>query len=257
VEVVELLRVAGVLSREPRALLDSPQRHALPHSRIQALLQFVRDCDEGVFSTRSSELAFLANAIVAGSSIMTRPVEAGEASNAAVAVCSLGLENWPAHWLENTRHSRPVGDRAAALPEDFLVEHDLVSAFEVGWTVLHEEVCMYTADRLLEVLRSFRCSDRETQAALDTLRVTMTRFSREGTPWRARQALDAIAILDMPAWAALLALTDEFPVLHAAIGASLAGHVHAVSASAFEFFSGNRQIALVHDFMESLPGRLR
>ena len=87
--------------------------------------------------------------------------------------------------------------------------------------------------------------------------VTMTRYWREGTPWRAREALDVMAILDMPAWAALLALTDEFPVLHAAVGASLAGRTHTIDASSFEFISENRQIALVHDFMQSLPGRLR
>jgi hypothetical protein len=258
VEVVELLREAGILPREPRALLDRPRGDAPRRARIHEHLQFVRDSDGDLFSTRSGELAFLANAIVAGSSVQARPFEAEEASNAAVAVCNLGLENWPLHWLPAEGRDCPdPGSTGASLPDDFLVEHDLVSVFEVGWTVLHENVCMYAADRLVEVLRSFRCDDRETQSALDALRVTMTRHWREGAPWLAREALDVIAILDMPAWAALLALTDEFPVLHAAIGASLAGQVRAVSASSFEFFSENSQIALVHDFMQALPRRLR
>ena len=181
-----------------------------------------------------------------------------EASTAAVAVCNLGLANWPIHWLaDQTRRRLPVAGAGAALPDDFLVEHDLVGVFEVGWTVLHENVCMYAADRLIDVLTSFRCGDRLTQAALDTLRVTMTKHWREGAPWRARDALDVIAILDLPAWAALLALTDECPVLHAAIRASLTGQVREVSASAFEFISENGQISLVHDFMHSLAERLR
>ena len=258
VEVVELLREAGVLSPEPRALLDRPRDDAPRLARIHAHLQFVRDFDGDLFSTRSGELAFLANAIVAGSSVQARSFEAEEASNAAVAVCNLGLENWPLHWVAGEgRHCPGVGGAGAPLPDDFLIEHDLISVFEVGWTVLHEDVCMHVADRLVEVLRSFRCDDRETQTALDALRVTMTRHWREGAPWLAREALDVIAILDMPAWVALLALTDEFPVVHAAIGASLGGQAHAVSASSFEFFSENRQIALVHDFMQSLPRRLR
>jgi hypothetical protein len=258
VEVVELLRESGVLPREPLALLDRPRDDAPRLARIHAHLHFVRDSDGDLFSMRSSELAFLANAIVAGSSVQARRFEAEEASNAAVAVCNLGLENWPPHWVAGeSRHCLRVGDTGAPLPDDFLIEHDLVSVFEVGWTILHENVCMYAADRLIEVLRSFRCDDRETQTALDALRATMTRHWREGAPWLGREALDAIAILDMPAWAGLLALTDEFPVLHAAIGASLAGQARAVSASSFEFFSENRQIALVHDFMQTLPRRLR
>ena len=256
VAVVDLLQEAGVLPREPRALLDRPRGDAPRLSRIQALLQFVRDSDPAAFSTRSGELAFLANVIVAGSSVQARPFSAEEASTAAVAVCGLGLENWPLHWLaDQTRH--PVARTGAALPDDFLVEHDLVSVFEVGWTVLHENVCMYAAERLIDVLTSFQCEDRATQAGLHKLRMTMKRHWRQGAPWRARDGLDVIAILDIPAWVALLALTDEFPVLHAAIPASLAGHAGEVSASAFEFISENSQIAVVHDFMQSLADRLR
>ncbi len=43
-------------------------------------------------------LAYLANAIIAGCSIQARPFAPQEASNAAVAVCNLGLEAWPGHW---------------------------------------------------------------------------------------------------------------------------------------------------------------
>lgn len=66
-----------------------------------------------------------------------------------------------------------------------------------------------------------------------------------------------IAILDAPAWAALLGLVDEFPVLHDAVGASLSGDTHGIDATAFEYISENRQIALVRDFMRALPDRLR
>jgi hypothetical protein len=196
--------------------------------------------------------------MLAGCSIQARPFTPQEASDAAVAICNLGLENWPLHWLQaNARHGSPVVEEAgAALPDGFLVAHDLVSVFQVGWTVLNDDVSMYAAERLITVLTSLRCEDHEIQAGLDALRIDLARHWQAGAPWRARDALDVIAILDMPAWAALLGLIDECPVIHAGLGASRPG-TRAVSASRFEFISENSQIATVREFMLSLPQTLR
>ena len=190
--------------------------------------------------------AFLANAILAGCSIQARPFTPREASDAAAAVCNLGLENWPTAWRDGR-----------VLPDDFLVSQDLVGVFQVGWTVLHDEVSMYVARQLIDVLLDLRCRDRETQRGLDELCLQMTRHWRAGTPWRARDAMDVIVILDTPAWATLLSLIDECPVIHAAMGASQGPPVRAVSASSFEFISANSQIASVREFMQSLPETLR
>ena len=116
---------------------------------------------------------------------------------------------------------------------------------------------MYAAEQLIEVLTRLRCDDREIQTGLDALRIEMARHWQTGAPWRARDALDVIAILDMPAWATLLGLIDECPVIHAGIGASQGSRTRAVSASAFEFISENSQIASVREFMQSLPETLR
>jgi hypothetical protein len=128
--------------------------------------------------------------------------------------------------------------------------------FQVGWAVLHSDVSMYAAERLIGVLTGLQCDDRETRTGLDALRIQMTRHWRAGTPWRARDALDIVASLDMPAWAALLALIDECPVLHGAVAASRNRRPRSVSASAFEFISENSQIASVREFMESLAETL-
>jgi len=61
----------------------------------------------------------------------------------------------------------------------------------------------------------------------------------------------------MPAWATLLALMDECPVMHAGIRASRGSGTRAVSATAFEFISEISQIASVREFMQSLPDALR
>ena len=238
--VVDVLLDAGVLAQPPRALLGGPQGDVQGRARIQAQLQFAHERDQAAYSMRSQELAYLANTIVAGCSIQARAFSAQEASDAAVAVCNLGLENWPLH-----------------VPDDFLVGHDLVSVFQVGWKVLYEDVCMDAAERLVAVLTGLRCADRETQAGLEQLRIEMKRSWQAGTPWRARDALEVLAILDLPAWAALLGLIDECPVLHAGIGASRDSGTRAVAASAFEFISENSQIVSIREFMRSLPETLR
>ena len=45
-----------------------------------------------------------------------------------------------------------TADPGATLPEAFLVDHDLVTAFEAGWAVLHEDVSMFVAEHLIVTL---------------------------------------------------------------------------------------------------------
>ena len=116
---------------------------------------------------------------------------------------------------------------------------------------------MFTAEQLIGVLTRVRHDDREIQLGLDALRIEMTRHWHAGAPWRARDLLDVMMILDMPAWATLLGLIDECPVMHAGIGASGGSPTRAVSASAFEFISENSQVASVRGFMQSLPETMR
>ena len=78
------------------------------------------------------------------------------------------------------------------------MDHDLVTAFEVGWAVLHEDVSMFVAERLIVTLRVLRCVDAEIQSGLDALRRELVRQHDAGTPWRARDALDVLAMLDLP-----------------------------------------------------------
>jgi hypothetical protein len=150
----------------------------------------------------------------------------------------------------------PLLSNPAPLYPTTFSPHNLVTVFQVGWTVLHDDVSMYAADRLIRVLTRLRCRDREIQAGLDARRIEMARHWQAGAPWRARNALDVIAILDMPAWAALLGLIAECPVIHAGIGA-LRSRMRSVSASAFEFISENSHIAIAREFMQSLPAILR
>jgi hypothetical protein len=230
--VVDALLDADVIPDRPRALLASGDEQPAC-ARIHAHMEFVRGHDPAIYSRRSQELAFLANALSAGCSVQARTFTAQEAFDAAVATCNLGLEHWH------------------PLPPAFLVDHDLCSVFQVGWAILYKEAGMFTAKRLLEVLEDLRVSDREIQMGLYQLRREMTRHLQKGTPWHARGALDVVAILDMPAWAALLGLIAECPVMLANVSAPASG-VLSIDVSAFQFISERRQIALVRDFMQGL-----
>jgi hypothetical protein len=221
--VVDVLREAGVLAPQPRALLGASDPSRLP--LIDAYVESHAESD--------LELAFLANTIVAGCTVQARPFTPQEASDAAVAICNLGLENWPLRW----RH------------------RDLVTAFQVGWTVLHRDVCLYVARRLIDVVAGISCRDRDIHMRLVALGRALTLHVRDRAPWRARNELDVIVMLDAPSWAALLALIDECPVMHAAVLASRHS-CHSINAAGFEFISHNRQIESVRQFMEALPSAL-
>src|SRR4029077_10256964 len=111
------------------------------------------------------------------------------------------------------------------------------------------------AERLIAVIAEIRCNDRDIQMRLQGLRRELVQSVRDAAPWRARNALDVIVMLDAPCWAALVALTDECPVLHAAIRASR-DHARSIKPADYEFISQQSDIAIVHEFMESLPARL-
>lgn len=107
------------------------------------------------------------------------------------------------------------------------------------------------------MLTELRCTDPQIQRGLDQLRLAMARHWQAGAPWRARNALDVIAMLDLPAWAALLGLIDECPVVHAALAVSHDSSMRRISPDAFEFIADNSQIVSIREFLQALPEILR
>jgi hypothetical protein len=243
--LADVLLEAGIIAQQPRGLLTGSQDHTSALRHIRAQMQFVFDYAPNAYARRNQELTYIANTIMVGCSLQGRAFTTQEAWDATAAICNLGLENWPPRWIS-----------AKSLPDNFLANHDLVTVFQVGWTVLHKDALMYVAEQLLKVLANLQCDDRDVQTGLDALRRNLTVCCRAGMPWRARDALDVIAILDTPAWAALLGLIDECPVLHAALNASRNPKARSIGASAFEFISENSQIASIRAFIQSLPETL-
>jgi aminoglycoside phosphotransferase (APT) family kinase protein len=141
-------------------------------------------------------------------------------------------------------------------PNAFLVDHDLVTAFEVGWSVLYRDVSLFVADQLISTLADLHCVDADTRSGLRALRRTLVKQREAGTPWLARDAADVLAMLDMTAWISVLGLLDECPILPAALTAVLERRTTPVSPTAFEFISTTAQIGDVRLFMRALPGVL-
>jgi hypothetical protein len=255
--VIELLAEAGVMPERPRALLEAadedPRATRLP--LLRRLMEFVLHHDETAYLTRSRELAFLANTLLAGSSVQSRPFTPEEASDAAACICNLGLECWPAVWPGATspRASSPRKLDTAMPPDAFLVNHGLVTAFEVGWSVLYQDVSLFVADQLMSTLADLHCVDAGTRRGLRALRRKLVEQHEAGTPWLARDAADVLAMLDMTAWISVLGLLDECPILPAALTAVLERRTTSVSPTAFEFISTTAQIRDIRLFMRALP----
>ena len=114
--IVDLLAEAGVVPQRPRALLEGARPEQSRLTRIRPLMEYVRDMDDTAHLARSRELAFLANTLMAGCSVQSRPFTAQEASDAVVGICNLGLEHWPARWpAAETRDAAATADPGATV----------------------------------------------------------------------------------------------------------------------------------------------
>jgi len=259
--VTALLTELGV---PPAPALALPAAEAGPRGArptcLERLMASLRDSEPDLYDARSRELAFLANTLLAGGSVQARAFTPREASTAAAGICNLGLEHWPLRWPRgalldgSTWHARgPSVTTAAEVPHWVLIRHDLVTAFEVGWAVVHQDVCLFAADQVISILAELRCPDRHLHDELAALRRALVTQRDAGTPWRARQQADVLAMLDMTAWVTVISLLDECPILPAALVAALEGRTTAVSATAFDFFSTTAQFDDVRRFMRKLP----
>jgi hypothetical protein len=237
------LRAAGALPNARPLLLPEGPGDGRPRlSRLRTQLAFLREHDPAAHSERLEEIAYLANVLVSGCPFQSRRFRSIEAADAVLATCNLGLENW---------RSRP-----AALAPGFLRRHDLVAVFRAGWRVLHERVGLHVARRLGETLAELSCDDDEVQADISELRGRLGAAVAAGTPWRVRDQLDVLAVLDQPAWASLLGLMDQCPVLPKAVDEPWAESRRLRVSGGFEFIAENAQIDRVRAFAESLRSRL-
>lgn len=232
--IVELLAEDGVVPGRPRALLPAAdgdhQAARLPF--LKALMDRAEQHDEAAFHARGRELAFLANVLLAGCSVQSRPFTPSEASDAAACICNLGLESSPG-------------------------EVDLISAFEAGWALLYKEVSLLATDQLISTIDSLRCADADTRLELRAFQRKLIAQREAGTPWLARNAADVLAALDPIVWISVVGLLDECPILPDALRAILEGRTTSVSQTKFEFISTRAQISDLRRFLGDLAKALQ
>jgi hypothetical protein len=234
--VVDVLRGAGVIPDPGRPLLTAGHEEPAPamtllHEYLQAT-----EADSQAWVARNQELAFLANALLAGCSVQGRAFSRREAMDAVTATCNLGLARYPAHWPAPSAQN-------------------LVAIFRVGWTVLHDEVSMAAATRVLEALAHVRSSDRDLQLGMRALRSELRKQRHAGTPWRAR-GLEVLASFDLSTWAALAALFDQCPVMLANVCPPGGRPVLRVDPAAFQFIASVEHVTAVQEFLGSIVDRL-
>ncbi len=230
---------AGIRN-EPHGLLPAgPPGAGDRLSRIRAQMSFTQSHDSSAHAQRTVELAYLANVLVAGCSFQSRRFRAVEAADAVLAICNLGLENC----------------EPPMLPPDFLVRQNLAPVFRIGWRILYEDVCLFVAKSLVAALSELSCDDRDIQNQITELFRRMKTQVAAGTPWRERENLEVIAILDQPSWAMLVNLLDECAVVPKN-ACTPAEKPPLRVATEFEFVSENRQILWARNFAESLAERL-
>ena len=246
--LIDVLVDAGVTPHRPRALLGPASADISAVTPIEPLMEFARDRDHAAYFARNRELAFLANALLAGCSVYSRAMTVEEAWAAAVGVCNVGLEICD----RRATHLAKSNLDLTTLPRTFLVDHDLVTVFEGGWELLHREVSVLVIDRLIATLHNLHIVDSESQHDLFRLRRELKRARAAGTPWSAGEALEAVAILDTPTWACLCGLLSACPVVPSALGAIVDRRAASVSATEFECFTTTDQIRKVHVFAERL-----
>jgi len=239
--VIDLLTEAGVIPKRPRALLEgaNEDHRAARLPLLRRLMEFARHHDEAAYLTRSGELAFLANTLLVGSSVQSRPFTPQEASDAAASVCNLGLECYP-----------------GTLPSAFLLDRGLVTAFEMGWSMLYRDVSLFVADQLMSTLADVRRVDPDIVRGFRALQRQLSIQRAAGTPWLARDAADVLARLDAIAWISVRGLLDECPMLPAALTAVVEHRKTPVSPTAFAFISTTAQIGEIRVFMRTLPSLL-
>ena len=211
--------------------MDAPER-------LTCLLAHAQATSPSAFAHRTRELAWIANALTAGCTLRGRAFASAEASRIAAATCNLGLE------------------RAGDLPETWLVDHALIDAFVGGWSCLHHEVGMRTAARLADVLADLRIDDDEIQRDLAWLRRALIRQHAAGTPWRARERAEVLAVLDPVAAVALDGLLSECPVASPAITALVDGATGPIAPTAIDVIATPARLGEIRLFLRLLPDLL-
>ncbi len=246
VRFLQELREAEVLE-EPgqQPLLAAGERQ---EARAEPLLKLavvaLRDRNPDVHVERLRELSYLANVLLSGCGFGGRGFRPLEAADAAMAVCNLGLER--------LLNGEPATSEATVeQAEELLERQGLVKLFQVGWSILHHDVLLFTARSLQEMLTRMAAGLREPRRAkeLAWTAATLRADINAGKPWQSRGRLDGLgSTLDRATILALKALLSEYPLLPRAI----VGGSKGTERRDARFISTAKHVQAVREFVQEL-----
>ena len=238
-------------------VLEEPGQHPLlaagePQDvRSEPLLKLaivgVRETNSNAYMERLKELSYLANVLISGCSYAGRAFRPLEAADAAVAVCNLGLERL----LQEEAGVRDISEATVVQAAELLERQELVKLFQVGWSILHHDVLLFTARSLQDMLTRTADGLRDVQRSKELTRMAATLAAdvKTGKPWQSRSRLDGLGhTLERPTLLALKALLSEYPFLPRAI----AGGSKETEKRDARFISTAKHIQTVQEFVKGL-----
>jgi hypothetical protein len=219
-KLLQMLHEAQVVSEPRSPLLLSEGAGAQPATELpfKRALIALRERDVELCSQRMEELAYLANVLLSGASILGRAFRPFETVEAAMAVCNLGLELLLARAAGKSRAGAEI-EQAAEL----LATESADKLFRVGWSVLHHEIAMVTGHALERALLRAASSTLGSRPAMQVARLLalLRTGLAQGKPWSVRTLLaETTGVFDDTELAALAALLDDLPTLPSSLASS-------------------------------------
>jgi hypothetical protein len=245
----QVLREAAVIvEASPPLLPAGPQEGARAEPLVVRAMRRLGETEPDVFATRSEELAYLANVLVAGCTFRRRRLRPIEALRVVMAVCSLGV--WQS--LEGKRGRGGRGDDVQRAC-DVLRRFPADGLFRRAWFVLQQEVIVPAADLAMHwVAQAAARAPKEDRAAFARAEASLRAASAAGAPWKALPALDVLlGVREHQAVETLRCLIDECPALP---GGEPGAYVGGESA---RFFSSGEDLAEARALLKRLQGRGR
>nr|AGS77292.1 hypothetical protein [Myxococcus fulvus] len=245
---LQQLREAEVLE-EPRQnplLAAGEQQVVRAEPLSKHAIAALRERNLTAYLERLKELSYLANVLMSGCSFGGRVFRPLEAADAAVAVCNLGLERF----LQEDAGAA-VSEMTVEQAAELLERQDLVKLFQVGWSILHQDVLLFTARSLQDLLTRMASGLRDAQKVKELTRMAATLKAdiNAGKPWQSRGRLDGLGlILDRSTLLSLKALLSEYPFLPRAIAD---GAVDTKKREARFIFTA-KHIQAVQDYLKGL-----
>ncbi|PKN31337.1 MAG: hypothetical protein CVU63_24455 [Deltaproteobacteria bacterium HGW-Deltaproteobacteria-20] len=245
----QVLREAAVIvEASPPLLPAGAQEGSRAEPLVVRAMRRLGETEPDLFGTRSEELAYLANVLVAGCTFRQRRLRPIEALRVVMAVCSLGV--WQS--LEGKRGRGQSGDEVQRAC-DVLRRFPADGLFRRAWFVLNQEVIVPASDLAVHwVAQAGVRTPGEDRTPFARAEASLRAACAAGAPWKALPVLDVLlGVREEHAVEALRCLIDECPTLPRGESGSGVGDESA------RFLCSGEDLAEARALLKRLRGKVR